>query len=389
MDDVAPQSTASNSTVDASTASTVTVTANGNISAENTTAAPISVPSNNASFLATQKVTLTCRFYEEKYPEKEQVVVARVREIAEMGAYANLLEYNSIEGMILMSELSRRRIRSVNKLIRQGRDEYVVVLRVDPEKGYIDLSKRRTSPEDHRAADNRYQKAKSVNSIVRHTATNLNLKSNDDLESLMARAVWYLDKKYKKENEPYRQSYDVFKKAVDDPTVLDECDLTPAEREQLLLVIRHRMMPTPEKIRADVSVQCTGKAGVDAVKAALQAGIDAGLKAAGEGINGEDANGDANISISTNAKNDVISITLIAPPEYVITTQSLDRENGIQLVWEALRAIEKRIGEFEHGKSKIKVEPRVVGDHEDAQLKAAMEQALAANTQVAGDDNEE
>lgn len=38
--------------------------------------------------------------------------------IAEMGAYVNLLEYNGIEGMILLSELSRRRIRSINKLIK-------------------------------------------------------------------------------------------------------------------------------------------------------------------------------------------------------------------------------------------------------------------------------
>lgn len=37
--------------------------------------------------------------------------------------------------MILLSELSRRRIRSVQKLIRVGRDEVVVVLRVDEEKG--------------------------------------------------------------------------------------------------------------------------------------------------------------------------------------------------------------------------------------------------------------
>lgn len=35
-----------------------------------------------------------------------------------MGAYVSLLEYNNIEGMILLSELSRRRIRSVNKLIK-------------------------------------------------------------------------------------------------------------------------------------------------------------------------------------------------------------------------------------------------------------------------------
>ena len=39
------------------------------------------------------------------------------------------------DGMILLSELSRRRIRSIQKLIRVGRNEVVVVLRVDKEKG--------------------------------------------------------------------------------------------------------------------------------------------------------------------------------------------------------------------------------------------------------------
>ena len=50
--------------------------------------------------------------------------------------------------MILLSELSRRRIRSVQKLIKVGRQEPVMVLRVDKEKGYIDLSKRRVGQED-------------------------------------------------------------------------------------------------------------------------------------------------------------------------------------------------------------------------------------------------
>lgn len=35
-----------------------------------------------------------------------------------MGAYVQLLEYDNIEGMILLSELTRRRIRSVSKLIK-------------------------------------------------------------------------------------------------------------------------------------------------------------------------------------------------------------------------------------------------------------------------------
>lgn len=117
--------------------------------------------------------------------------MVNVRSIAEMGAYVSLLEYNNIEGMILLSELSRRRIRSINKLIRIGRNECVVVIRVDKEKGrtvfetyvsclfffdlfrlltfnihistgYIDLSKRRVSPEEAVKCEDKFTKSKTV-----------------------------------------------------------------------------------------------------------------------------------------------------------------------------------------------------------------------------------
>lgn len=81
---------------------------------------------------------LSCRFYSQKFPEIDDVVMVTVRQIAEMGAYVHLLEYNNIEGMILLSELSRRRIRSINKLIRVGKTEPVVVMRVDKDKGELD-----------------------------------------------------------------------------------------------------------------------------------------------------------------------------------------------------------------------------------------------------------
>lgn len=64
--------------------------------------------------------------------------------------------------MILLSELSRRRIRSINKLIRVGRKECVVVIRVDKDKGYIDLSKRRVSQEEIIACEDKFSKAKAV-----------------------------------------------------------------------------------------------------------------------------------------------------------------------------------------------------------------------------------
>ena len=43
-------------------------------------------------------MVLTCRFYEQRYPTLEDVVMVNVRSIADMGAYVHLLEYNNIEG---------------------------------------------------------------------------------------------------------------------------------------------------------------------------------------------------------------------------------------------------------------------------------------------------
>ena len=93
------------------------------------------VNSNSSGSGSSHSVSLNCRMYSESYPSIDDLVVVQVKSVVEMGAYCSLLEYNNIEGMILMSELSRRRIRSVNKIIRVGRQEIVAVLRVNQEKG--------------------------------------------------------------------------------------------------------------------------------------------------------------------------------------------------------------------------------------------------------------
>lgn len=124
--------------------------------------------------------------YEAKFPEIDEVVQVEVKTIAEMGAHVQLLEYNRIEGMILMSELSRRRIRSIGKLVKPGRQEVVMVLRVDKEKGYIDLSKRRVTSEDLAAMETKWARSKLVHSIMRHTAE----KTGMDLEVLYESVVW-------------------------------------------------------------------------------------------------------------------------------------------------------------------------------------------------------
>merc|ERR1711979_26879 len=156
-----------------------------------------------------------------------------------MGAYVHLLEYNDIEGMILLSELSRRRIRSINKLIKIGRSECVVVIRVDKDKGYIDLSKRRVSTEDVVKCEEKFARGKAVNSILRHVAELLKYESDEQLEELYRKTAWYFDRKVNKPGA----CYDHFKMAVQTPEILDECDIDDETKKVLLSNIKRRLTP--------------------------------------------------------------------------------------------------------------------------------------------------
>lgn len=305
-------------------------------------------------------MVLTCRFYENRYPEIEDVVVVNVRSIAEMGAYVHLLEYNNIEGMILLSELSRRRIRSINKLIRVGRNECVVVIRVDKDKGYIDLSKRRVSPEEVIKCEEKFAKAKAVNSILRHVGELLGYKNDDQLEALYKKTAWYFDEKYKRPGA----AYEAFKHAVTNPETLDECGLDEETKENLIQNIKRRLTPQSVKIRADIEVACTNYEGVDAVKRALKKGLE------------------------HSTENMPIKINLIAPPLYVVTTQTLERAEGLAALNTALGSIKTCI-EQAGGMFNIQQQSRVVSDIDEQELAKQLQQLEDENREVSGDEDEE
>jgi len=288
------------------------------------------------------------------------VVMVNVRSIAEMGAYGRLLEYNDIEGMILLSELSRRRIRSINKLIRVGRSECVVVIRVDKDKGYIDLSKRRVSPEEVIKCEEKFAKAKAVNSILRHVGELMGYTSDKKLEELYEKTAWFFDDKYSKPGF----SYEAFKHAVQNPDVLKECDIDEDTRKCLYDNICRRLTPQAMKIRADIDVECTYYEGVDAVKRALKKGLE----------------------FST--ENMPIKINLIAPPLYVVTTNTLERNEGLERLNKALDAIKTEITSVK-GVFNIQKEARVVSDIDEIELEKQLLKLEEANQERAGDDDSE
>jgi translation initiation factor 2 subunit 1 len=295
-----------------------------------------------------------CRMYANKFPEADDLVIVQVKLVAEMGAYVSLLEYNNIEGMILLSELSRRRIRSINKLIRVGRTEIVVVMRVDQEKGYIDLSKRRVSPEDIAKCEEKYNKSKAVHSIMRHVSETCKIR----LEELYAKFGWDLYTRF-------GHAYDAFKLMITDADrVLAPYELPAEVKETLLSNISRRLTPQPIKLRADLEVTCFQYQGIDAIKEALKAG---------EAIGTEEM---------------PIKIKLVAPPLYVMMTTSLDKEVGLQKLNEAVDVITKIIQKYK-GDINIKAAPRAVSERDDKMLAALMESFEKQNQEVAGDDDDD
>ncbi|KAF8307154.1 hypothetical protein DL93DRAFT_2177800 [Clavulina sp. PMI_390] len=326
------------------------------------------------------------RYYREKYPEVDELVMVQVRQIAEMGAYVKLLEYDNIEGMILLSELSRRRIRSIQKLIRVGRNEVVITLRVDREKGYIDLSKRRVSPEDITKCEERFVKSKTVASIMRYVASKLSGSlpipkkevehepeaeleedtvggvaeagagtGEEELEALYELIAWPLADKY-------GHAHDAFKLALTEPTeVFVGMDIPKDTMDILMKTIAQRLTPQPIKLRADIELTCFKPAGIDAIKRALKAG---------EAV--------STPTVPVKAK-------LVAPPFYVLDTNATDKHAGVANLEAAIEAIKNSIAK-EGGDLNVKMRPKAVSETEETELAELMAKAGKENAQISGDE---
>jgi len=290
--------------------------------------------------------------YEKKYPDVDDLVMVNVKSIAEMGAYVSLLEYNNIEGMILLSELSRRRIRSVSKLIRVGRQEVVVVLRVDKEKGYIDLSKRRVAPEEIAKCEERYNKSKAVHSIMRHVSET----TQKGLEDLYVQFGWPLYQKF-------GHAYDAFKIAITDPdTVFKDITIDEDIKSCLIKNIQRRLTPQPVKVRADLEVTCFQYEGIDAIKAALKAGESCG------------------------SKDFPINIKLVAPPLYVMVGTYVEKDYGVTHLTKAIEVIQAELAQRK-GELVVKVAPRSVSASDELDLTSMLEKLARDNAEVDGDDD--
>lgn len=81
----------------------------------------------------------------EGYPEENEFVLCTVTAIHIHSVFVRLDEYDNKSGMIHISEVSPGRIRNIRDFVKESKKIVCKVLRVNLEKGHIDLSLRRVN----------------------------------------------------------------------------------------------------------------------------------------------------------------------------------------------------------------------------------------------------
>lgn len=217
-----------------------------------------------------------CRFFENEFPEIDEVVMVLYKQVQEHGANVELLEYNKMEGMILANEISRKRTSLVTRHIRIGKKEAAIVLKIDKEKGYMDLSKIKVRGDQSQKCEERYNKAKIVHTILQRTAINCDVP----LEKLYKEIVWPLNKLPGQALEAFRLADSLSK---DSPTLCTDMfkglPLSEEIAKELHRQIQNKLSRHAIRIKADFEVTCFTFEGIDAIKEALSAGIQVGTAA--------------------------------------------------------------------------------------------------------------
>lgn len=257
-----------------------------------------------------RNIASACRFYEPKFPPLDSVVMVQIVKVEPVGAMVSLLEYQGLPGMILASEVSRRRFRSIKQVISVGKIIPCTVIRVDEVKGFIDLSKKRVSPNDAKQLEDRYAHARTVHSIMARVAH----MTQNKLEDLYNAFAWDLYKQFE-------HAYFAFNAiANNDITVLEKyTEVSEDVKNALVGIIKQKMSPKPASIFARIEATCFGSQGVYGLKDAFKAGL----------------------AVSTD---DVqLRIRTVGPPIYVITTTCNVPVKGLNIVKQSIEAISQHL----------------------------------------------
>lgn len=196
------------------------------------------------------------------FPEENELLLCTVTNTFHHGVFVDVEEYGK-SGMIHISEVSPGRIRNIRDFVKQGKKIVCKVLRIDEERGHIDLSLRRV---------NERQKKEKINEI----------KQEQKAEKIIEFAAKKLDKDFKKLYDEITlkifEKYDFvhlcFEDVVKGDVSLEKFGIDKKIAELLTESVKERMKPAEVFVKGELKLKSYAENGVEIIKEALNKALN-------------------------------------------------------------------------------------------------------------------
>lgn len=118
-------------------------------------------------------------------PSINELCVATVDKVFDLGAYVKLDEFGGIEAYLPWNEVSSKWVKNVREVIKEGQKVVVKVIRVDKKKNQVDVSLKRVAETERRRKLKEWKRVKRAEKILEMVSKRLG-KSLDEAYS----SVW-------------------------------------------------------------------------------------------------------------------------------------------------------------------------------------------------------
>ena len=115
-------------------------------------------------------------FKKQGFPEEDELVLCTVTSVQYHSVFVDIYEYGK-SGLIHISEVSPGRIRNIRDFVKEGKKIVCKVLRINKEKGYIDLSLRRVNESEKRRKIDEIKREQNAEKIIEIAAGKIGIKT--------------------------------------------------------------------------------------------------------------------------------------------------------------------------------------------------------------------
>lgn len=105
-------------------------------------------------------------YFLQKWPELNEIVVIKITKVLPYGAFAELLEYDNIQGFVHISQVASRWVKNIRSYVRPNQIRAAQVIHVDKAKQQIDLSLTKVSESQQKAKIEEWELSKRARKIL-------------------------------------------------------------------------------------------------------------------------------------------------------------------------------------------------------------------------------